>query len=60
VKRYRIRLGHRRGRIQNEYVNAADARVVDGSLKLIDSDAKTVAIYRPGDWTICREVATRG
>lgn len=56
MKRYRIRLGYPRGRIYNEYVYAADAQVVDGVLKLKDTTGATVAIYRQGHWTICREV----
>lgn len=56
MKRYRVRLGFPRGRTKHEYVWADDARVVDGFLKLVDHSGYTVAIYRPGYWTICREV----
>jgi hypothetical protein len=56
VKRYRIRLGYPRGRTQHEYVYAADAMTDEGYLILHDADDKAVAIYRPGYWTICREV----
>lgn len=60
MKRYRIRLGYPRGRTKHEYVTAEDARVVDGFLFLVNTNGDKVAIYRPGHWTICREVATRG
>jgi hypothetical protein len=56
VKRYRIRLGYPRGRTQHEYVYAADATVDEGYLILHDDKDKAVGIYRPGHWTICREV----
>lgn len=56
MKRYRIRLGYPRGRIQHEYVWAADATEDNGVLILHDDKDKAVAIYRPGQWTICREV----
>lgn len=56
MKRYRIRLGYPRGRIQHEYVYAADAVVDEGFLFLHDDKDKAVAIYRPGHWTIVREV----
>lgn len=56
MARYRIRLGYPRGRIRNEVVQAEDARVVDGVLKLINANGDVVAIYRPGYWTIVRRM----
>lgn len=56
MKRYRIRLGYPRGRTQHEYVWANDAVVDEGTLFLHDANDKVVAIYRPGHWTIVREV----
>jgi hypothetical protein len=59
MKRYRIRLGYPRGRTQHEYVYAADAKVYEGYLILHDDKGTEVAIYKPGQWTICRVVGQR-
>lgn len=56
MRRYRVRLGYPRGRVKTEITWAADARVVDGVLRLVNDKGNTVAIYKPGHWTICRAV----
>jgi hypothetical protein len=57
MKRYRIRLGYPRGRQVHEYVWADDAVVDEGTLFFHDAQDKVVAIYKPGFWTIVREVS---
>lgn len=59
MRRYRIRLGYPRGRIKSETVEAADARTGEfGELRLVDDKGDTVAIYKPGFWTICKVIGS--